>query len=265
MSVYGSANLTRTNTFTLTKDGLIKAINEVKNIPPKNRFLCASDYNLLLEMHIIISFHDENLSISKVFEFLSCEYTGRYFFDFFINPIRTDNDIRSAVKLWCSDRDSALAIYGHISFWNTSQVTNMSTLFKHEEFFNDDISDWDVSNVANMSAMFREAYSFNQPLATWNVSKVINMECMFLGAEAFNQPIGDWNVSNVTNMSAMFRDAYSFNQPLATWNVSKVSNMEWMFLRAEAFNQPIGDWNVSNVTNMDDMFYGATAFNQDIS
>ena len=210
-----------TKTFTLTKEGLIQAINKVKNIQRNNHFLCKSEYNLLLEMHIITSFHDENSSILNVFEFLFCEYTGRYFFDFLYDSklIRTDDDIHAAVKLWCSDPNSAMPIYGHISFWNTFQVTNMEELFMNQKFFNDDISDWDVSNVANMIAMFREAYYFNQPLATWNVSKVTNMEWMFLRAEAFNQPIGDWNVKTESIMDDMFYGATAFNQDISKWYV----------------------------------------------
>jgi hypothetical protein len=44
--------------------------------------------------------------------------------------VRTDEDIHSAVQLWCSNHDEAIIIYGHISFWDTSLVTNMNELFK---------------------------------------------------------------------------------------------------------------------------------------
>jgi surface protein len=262
MSLCGSANLTRTSPFTLTKDRLIKAISEVKNILPNYHFLCKSEYNLLLEMYIIISVDDENSSIPKVFEFLSYENTGRYFFDFFINPIRTDNDIRSAVKLWCSDRDSALNIYGHISFWDTSNVTDMNMLFFQCLEFNEDISEWNVSNVTNMQSMFLGARAFNQPIDSWDVSNVINMKCMFGKAKAFNQPIDNWNVSNVTNMECMFMDASKFNQPIAQWNVGNVTNMHGMFWQAYTFNYPLSKWNISKLKHTDLMFYSAIAMSK---
>jgi surface protein len=260
MSLCQSAKLTRTSPFTLTKDGLIKAISEVKNILRNNHFLCKSEYNLLLEMYIIIiSFQDieKKSSITKVFDFLSYENTGRYFFDFFINPIRTDNDILSAVKLWCSDRDSALAIYGHISFWDTSNVTDMNMLFFQCIEFNEDISEWNVSNVTNMQSMFLGARAFNQPIDSWDVSNVINMKCMFGKAKAFNQPIDNWNVSNVTNMECMFMDASKFNQPLAQWNVGNVTNMGYMFWQAYTFNYPLSKWNISKLKHTDLMFHHA--------
>ena len=232
-----------TKTFTLTEEGLIQAINKVKNILlqrkrnlPKYHFLCTSEYNLLLEMHIIINFHDENSSIRKVFEFLCCEYTCRYFFDFLLNPIRTNNDIHRAVKLWYSDRDSALTIYGHINFWDTSNVTNMNGLFKNCYQFNEDISEWNVSNVTSMMFMFRNAFKFNQPLEQWNVSKVTNMAFMFLDARKFNQPLEQWNVCSVTNMNGMFLRTYTFNHSLSKWNILKLKHIDYMFYNARAMS-----------------------------
>jgi surface protein len=37
-----------------------------------------------------------------------------------------------------------------------------------------DLSEWDVSNVTNMNDMFAFAWSFNGDLSEWNVSKVTN-------------------------------------------------------------------------------------------
>ena len=200
-----------------------------------------------------------------------------------------DSNIQAAVDLWISDPTAAESIYGNISDWNTSCVTNMFKLFKDYTAFNDDISDWDVSNVFNISEMFygatsfnqpigdwdvsnvttmgdmfNEATSFNQPIGEWDVSNVTIMQGTFLKAESFNQPIGDWNVSNVTNMGGMFDDATSFNQPIGNWDVSNVADMQSMFSDATSFNQDIGNWDVSSVTNMFDMFNEATSFNQDI-
>ena len=94
-----------------------------------------------------------------------------------------------------------------------------------------EISNWDTSNVTNMESMFEEASSFNQPLNDWNVSNVTNMRSMFSNATSFNQPLNDWNVSNVTDMCYMFRNATAFNQPLNDWNVSNVTSMFYMFFK----------------------------------
>ena len=48
-----------------------------------------------------------------------------------------------------------------ISFWDTSNVTNMKGLF-YELSFNQNISNWDTSKVTDMSGMFAKNDSFNQ-------------------------------------------------------------------------------------------------------
>jgi surface protein len=200
--------------------------------------------------------------------------------------------IREAVKEWLDDNKLAELKYGHISNWDTSEVTDMSSLFLDAHEFNSPIEEWDVSNVTTMHAMFDNAFRFNKNLNNWNVSKVedmsemfssseelffnkpvekwdvsnvTNMGHMFVGAVSFNQPIEKWDVSNVTDMGGMFSEAVSFNQPVEKWDVSNVTNMEGMFYKAEAFNQPIEKWDVSNVTNMGYMFNGAETFNQPLS
>ena len=110
----------------------------------------------------------------------------------------TDSNFQTAVNLWFSDEANATATYGHISDWNTSEVTDMANAFKDRSTFNEDISAWDVSNVKTMRYMFYKASLFNQPIGDWNVSSVTSMQDMFREASVFNQPIGNWDVSKVT-------------------------------------------------------------------
>ena len=70
-----------------------------------------------------------------------------------------------------------------------------------------EIGEWNVSNVTDMSSMFRSAESFNQPLNNWNVSNVTNMGGMFMLTLSFNQPLNNWNVSNLEFMHFMFNDS----------------------------------------------------------
>ena len=88
----------------------------------------------------------------------------------------------------------------------------------------EDLTKYCTSNVTDMSAMFREATSFNQDIGKWDVSNVTNMGGMFNTATSFNQDIGNWNVSNVTFMSWMFNQATSFNQDLTQWCVSNFNS-----------------------------------------
>ena len=148
-----------------------------------------------------------------------------------------------------------------IGNWNVSNVTNMSYLFSHSAF-NQFIENWNVSNVTNMSNMF-SLTDFNQDIGNWNVSKVTDMSEMF-SSTSYNLFIGGWNVSSVTTMYRMFRRNRHFNQSIENWNVNSVTNFEGMFAECIVFNRPLGNWNVSSATNMSAMFEAASDFNQDI-
>lgn len=70
---------------------------------------------------------------------------------------------------------------------DTSEITDMSELFRYMKDFNGNISKWDVSNVTNMDRMFSYCEKFNQDISKWDVSKVINKStnksCMFFYCE----------------------------------------------------------------------------------
>lgn len=95
--------------------------------------------------------------------------------------------------------------------WNTSNITNMSGMFKYTSWFNQIIGNWDTSTVTDMSYMFSNT-SFNQNIGNWNTANITGIRVMFKDATIFNQNIGNWNTSKVTNMFRMFYDAYKFNQ-----------------------------------------------------
>lgn len=154
--------------------------------------------------------------------------------------------------------------------WDTSNVTNMSEMFRGATLFNQDIGDWDTGNVENMEGMFRQASAFNQDIGNWNTSSVINMRRMFLQASSFNSALGGWNTSSVITMASMFQQASAFNQDISfdddadTWDTGEVVTMSSMFAGATAFNQDIGDWDTGKVSDMPSMFNDAAAFDQDL-
>ena len=136
----------------------------------------------------------------------------------------TDETFSTAVVLWLSDEVTATSTYGHISNWDVSSVTDMSSMFWGADAFNGDISSWDVSSVTTMDFMFIDAASFNGDISLWDVSSVTNMNSMFYEADAFNGDISSWDVSSVTDMSVMFSSAESFNQDLSGWCVTNIAS-----------------------------------------
>ena len=80
----------------------------------------------------------------------------------------------------------SVPIFGAMSTWDVSRVTNMSSAFSGASTFNGDISNWDVSSVTNMFFMFWGAYVFNQDLSSWDTSSVTDMGSMFWFATAFD-------------------------------------------------------------------------------
>jgi len=165
----------------------------------------------------------------------------------------TQENIYGAVDAWLSDSVSTEDIYGHISDWDVSNVTNMSYMFYDANSFNGDISSWNVSNVINMASMFRDA-TFNGDISSWDVSSVTDMNWMFYLATNFNGDLSSWDVSNVTNMHNMFYLATNFNGDLSSWDVSNVTDMANMFRGISSFNVDLSSWDVSSVLDFYAMF-----------
>jgi surface protein len=152
-----------------------------------------------------------------------------------------------------------------LNTWDTSEVTDMSKLFKNKDKFNKPLNSWNTANVTKMNDMFFNCKEFNQPLDQWNTSIVTDMDIMFVNCVKFNQPLNSWNVSRVTNMKEIFFNCKEFNQPLDQWNTSSVTNMRHLFSNCVNFNQPLNLWNTENVTNMKEMFFNCKEFNQPLN
>jgi hypothetical protein len=163
--------------------------------------------------------------------------------------------LRKALNIFVLDKERAIARYGNINTWVTTNVTDMSYLFtglERQYTFNnrdDIISNWDTSNVTNMSGLFTAAHGFNQPLY-WNTSKVENMSHLFSQCEFFNQLL-EWDTSKVKNMKNMFFYCLRFNMPLHFSDLSNVENMDNMFTFCRCLTQNYSHWVIPNVVNYD--------------
>jgi surface protein len=164
-----------------------------------------------------------------------------------------------------------------------SSVRELEQTFQRAVNLNDpNITYWDTSNVENLNSIFRFCSSFNQNINTkvvtnnkrryvaWDVKNGINFNSMFAGASVFNQPLNCWNMSNATSIASMFQSAQLFNQDINTqevtvggksyiaWNTSNVMVMNGLFFSNESFNQSIDKWNTSKVTYFGLIFAGST-------
>ncbi|MEM9423548.1 MAG: BspA family leucine-rich repeat surface protein, partial [Spirochaetota bacterium] len=128
-------------------------------------------------------------------------------------------------KKWTDYKTDSSSFSGSLNYIDTSQITDMSELFKGKTGFNGDISEWNTSKVTNMTKMFGKD--------TGSGAK---------GAEKFNGDISSWDVSNVKYMRSMFEGAAKFNGNIAGWNPAKVTDMEKMFSGATAFAQDLSGW-----------------------
>ena len=102
------------------------------------------------------------------------------------NPIDFNDIDVSNLDSFCNDNDKGIFEgtkfkYIDISYWDVSNVTNMSFMFFMCVNLKSigDLSKWDVSNVTNMKGMFRYCKSFNQNISNWNVSGVTDMGDIF--------------------------------------------------------------------------------------
>ena len=75
---------------------------------------------------------------------------------------------------------------------DTSKIDDMSFLFSDSDMYykihdkDFDVSGWDTSNVTNMNSLFQGCVRFNCDISKWNVGKVKYMSRMFQGCLSFN-------------------------------------------------------------------------------
>ena len=52
---------------------------------------------------------------------------------------KSKEELQEAVDMWYNKRKQAKTKYGHISYWDVSNIDDMSDLFYMKKYFNDDI------------------------------------------------------------------------------------------------------------------------------
>ena len=214
-----------------------------------------------------------------------------------VSPFTSDSSLRDALRN-CNPNYNRAETYEncadsngvHISNWDVSSVTYMSSMFSGATSFNGDLSGWDVSSVNDMSNMFSGATSFNRDLSGWNTANLYSAWNMFYGATAWlnshahlndDGPPNRWCDSNCAfpadgqalqaavafclnanadgncdcSQSAV-NCRYGLNQPMSEWDVSQVTDMSGLFQhgRSDMYSSSYSVYNVN-----------AQSFNADIS
>ncbi len=169
---------------------------------------------------------------------------------------------------------------------DTSNVTNMSSMFAGLHVNTLDLSDFDTENVVNMSKMFYSTPLKELDLSNFDTHNVTDISNMFNGATSLQTlNLSNWNLSSLTsspnnmfgsnvvlttinmtnfvfpqNSSKLFSNMYNItNLILTDVNTSNTTDMSYMFNGlTEISKLDLSSFDTSNVTNFDSMLSGTT-------
>ena len=148
-----------------------------------------------------------------------------------------------------------------LSFFNTSNVTNMDSMFSHCSSLTDlNLSNFNTLNVTNMNYMFSSCSSLTSlNLSNFNTLNVTEMIGMFYYCESLtNINLSSFNTSKVTDMNSMFEGCSSLTSlDLSNFNTLNVIDMRGMFCDCTKIQLKITIMN-SNLTFNYRMFFGIT-------
>lgn len=167
------------------------------------------------------------------------------------------------------DMERILNFYG-LSSWNTSKVSNMSSMFRSTlvrrydqqgaDLYPEFLKNWDTSNVKDMSSVFQSCDGLKDLdfLSKWNTKSVTNMSGMFYWCRSLLNINGvkDWNTSSVTDMSGMFNECLRSTNacPRGGGNCLLNNNLTSSSSNLKALEK----WDVSHVSTFRDMFAGCS-------
>ena len=182
--------------------------------------------------------------------------------------LRLINDDHPLYKVYAfdADWDNSHNSYTNYLTWlvdvlqfRNNQISNGQLAFNNVPFTTATaLPDLDTSNLTDMDSMFYNCYSFNQRLDNWDTSNVVSFGSMFYGCHSFNQPL-NWNTGKVRWMSHTFSHCKVFNQPL-NWNTRECTSMGSMFFRSPAFNQDLSHWCVPKIDSKPSNFDWESGF-----
>ena len=154
---------------------------------------------------------------------------------------------------------------------NTSEVTNMHSMFNGYGGTSLDLSNFDTSIVTDMGCMFADCKNLTSlDLANFNTSKVTDMGGMFMNCESLTSlDVSNFNTSKVTGMSGMFSYTGLKELDISSFNTANVRAMASMFYGCESLTTIYASdkFVTTKVKNEydHDMFSDCTSLKGDIS
>ena len=126
-----------------------------------------------------------------------------------------------------------IANIGHVdlNYIDTSEVTNLTSVFNSSKMESVDISQWDTSNVQTMNSMFQYCSSLSDIKFNFRTANLTNMGTMFDGCNSLiSLDLSMFDVSKVTDMFAIFNDCFSLSSiNISNWDMRAVNNVSRMF------------------------------------
>ena len=118
------------------------------------------------------------------------------------------------------------------------------------------LTHYNTSLVTNMSSMFDNCYSLESLEENFDTRKVNRLDNMFSNCNKLTSlNLIHYNTSLVTNMSSMFNNCYSLENLDITFNTSIVKLMQKMFSNCtKLISLNISTFNTSSCNNFTDMF-----------
>ena len=150
-----------------------------------------------------------------------------------------------------------------IETWNTSEVTNMSNMFKNcKKLTSLDLSRFDTSKVTNMNDMFNGCSGLTSiDLSGFDTSKVTSMTYMFYACKSLTSlDLSRFDTSEVTSMAYMFSSCNNLTSlDLSGFDTGKVTSMAYMFYACSGLTSlDLSMFDTSEVIYMANMFNGCS-------
>lgn len=138
---------------------------------------------------------------------------------------------------WFEDCDSLETIEG-IEYLNTSEVTDMSYMFRYCPMTTIDVSHFDTRNVTDMAAMFEQCHAMqNVDLSGFNTGKVTSMHDMFDYCNSLHYvDVSHFNTSNVVDFGNMFNDSAIDSVDVRGFDTKKAKFLFGMFSGSDIKN-----------------------------